>query len=240
MYYLKTPLRYCLILGLLAASISSINAQQGLTNSGSSASFFQSVDNYFVRDRSAAKIEAEGSPYINEAFENVKFKRFGDRIYSARFNANLGDIEVQMNDKLIALNKNQDFEVTFLQSNKTYKNFTFNDNGKTTKQFFVVVFDNSEYALLKKEYIKFRAESLSQTGYDKGKPAAFIREKDVYYFKVGDDIEELSTRKKKFAAAFPEQTKAIKAYIKNEKLDLEEEGDLIKAFQYVIEIQGAK
>jgi hypothetical protein len=197
--------------------------------------FFQSTDNYFVRDKSLAELNAEGSPYINEKFETAKFKRFGNRVYNVRFNAYLGDIEVETEKGVIALNKKQDFEVTFLQSNKMYKNFDYNENGNLKRAFFVVVYSNGNYSVLKREHIRFRAEEPSQTGYDKGKRAAFLREDDTFYLKTESSIKEIPTRKRKFLSEFSDRAKGLKAYMKKKDLDVREENDLIELVKYVMD-----
>ncbi|WP_370389982.1 hypothetical protein [uncultured Winogradskyella sp.] len=201
----------------------------------SSQDFFQSTDNYFVRDRSLSELSAEGSPYINEKFETAKFKRFGNRVYNVRFNAYLGDIEVQTEKGVIALNKKQDFEVTFLQSNKMYKNFDYNENGNLKRAFFVVIYSNGNYSILKREKIRFRAEEPSQTGYDKGKPAAFLREDDTFYLKTENSINEIPTRKRKFLSEFSDSAKGLKAYMKKNDLDVREENDLVELVKYIMD-----
>jgi len=232
-----TRLFYALLgLSFLIAPVQMMHAQ--LT--AASNDYFRSVENLVVRDKTLYKSFAEGSPFINEKFESARFKRFGNLTYMARYNANLGDIEVQLDDRVIALNKNQSFEVLFLNTKKLYKNYPLKVDGKTISQFFVVLFENAEYSVLKKEYIKFRPETTAQTGYDKGQTAAWLREDDTFYLKIGDSIEELPTRRGKFLNSFPQAGKSLKSFIKKEKIDLSNEMDLVKTINHIMDTYGAE
>lgn len=230
--YILFTLIYLISFGAFAQS-------SGLAGSGSSQDFFQSVDNYFVRDKSLAELNASGTPYIEDEFLSARFKRFGNRIYSVRFNAYTNDIEVQSEKGTINVNKNQDFEVTFLQSNVIYKNYDFTNNGNTRKVFFVVLSENDNYSLLKLEKIRFRAAEGPQHGYDKGKGAAFLRENDEFYLKVDGKMSEIPTRKKRFLQAFPEQESELKKYMKKEKLNPNDEQELIKLVTYAMSLTNS-
>lgn len=228
---------YILLILICVTTFTSYSQSTGQIGTVTGQDFFQNADNYFVRDRSLATLDAIGSPFINEQFETAKFKRFGERIYNVRFNAYLGDIEVQTANGIIAVNKKQDFEVTFVQSNKVYKNFDYNDNGTVKKLFFVVVFENPNYSILKKESIKFRAEEAATTGYDKAKPATFSREDDVFYLKVGNDIKEVPNRKSKFLKFFSDQSKELKSHMKKENLNPRNDDELVKLILYAQELK---
>ena len=70
----------------------------------------------------SSKVIAEGSPYINEKFSQIRITQYKARVFNARYNAYNGEMEVMTNDnKVIALDNNVDFEVTFTTPKKIYR-----------------------------------------------------------------------------------------------------------------------
>ena len=176
----------------------------------------------------------KGSPYINDVFQVVKFKRFGDKSFTGRYDANLGEMQIMRENDTIALNNTENFEVTFILSDKIYKTHSYVDNNGITKRGFLVVLNETHsLAVLKEEVIRFYEEKPSTNGYDKAKPAEYRRTKDVYYYRQGENISVLPQKRKDFIKLFPEHSKDLEVFIKKNKINFKQEDDLITLFQYL-------
>ncbi|WP_299522830.1 hypothetical protein [Winogradskyella sp.] len=183
----------------------------------------------------SGKLDAEGSPYIQEDYKSIKIDKYGDIIYSARYNAFNDEIEVKLDDdNILALDNSKDISVTFISDNKVYKTFSYTNEDKISKRGFLVVVEESEsYSLLKREYIKYYEGQKAASSYQQAKPATFKREGDTYYAKLDDKIVFIPQKKKSFLKAFPEQSSDLKTYIKENKINLKKETDLKKIIKYL-------
>ncbi len=179
------------------------------------------------------KVDAEGSPYINEAFLPIKITLFKSKIFGARYNAYNGEMEViiDKDESPIVLNKdNEPYEVTFTTLNKTY---TYLEKTEKT-DFFVIVNNLKNITLLKKEQVKFIAESKAKSSYQQGTPAKFKRLDDKYYIIINDKKAQIIPKKSKdLVKFFPESSKEILNYIKSNKIKISKENDLIKLTTYL-------
>lgn len=188
----------------------------------------------------STKVEAEGSPYINDTFQNVKISGFPNQIYSARYNAYSGEMEIKLaEDKLIALDVNGNYDVTFINSNTIYRAYTYtNDQGNRKSRFLVVVEENENFILLKEETIKFYDKVKANSSYQNEKPAKFRRESDVYYINLNGSITHLPDNKKNLQKNFPSLSTDLKTFLKEEKISLNKEEDLTKLCAFIASKQN--
>ncbi|GAA4246718.1 MULTISPECIES: hypothetical protein [Winogradskyella] len=190
-----------------------------------------------IKNRSKT-VEAEGSPYITEEFLALRLENFKNKIYSGRYNAYNGEMEIKLGeDKIIALDNNTDYTITFIASLKKYKPYTYKDeNLDLQRGFLVVVKEDSSFTLLKKEQIKFQDKVKPRSSYEKEKAAKFIKESDTYYLNFNNETKILPQNKKQFLNSFPEYEVKLKSYIKKNKLSLKNENDLITIASYLSSI----
>lgn len=178
--------------------------------------------------------EVDGSPYICDSFNPAYIKQYKDKIYSARFNAYNGEMEITVNNKIMALDVNSDIEITFSLLNKTYKSVKYpTDKGESRNEFLVLLVENEKLSLYKKECIMFYEKVQAITGYNKEKKARFERAKDKYYIKQEGNIISFPQRKSKILKLFPKYNKEINTYLKLNKIDLKNEDNLIATIEYL-------
>lgn len=176
----------------------------------------------------------KGSPYINETFKDVKLKRFGNKTFSGRYDAYLGEMQIKIENDTIALNSSENFELTFPLNNKVYKTSIYtNKEGVSKRGFLVVLAETDSMAFLKEEVIILYDKIIATTGYDRDKPAEYKRAKDIYYYRLGDNISLLPQSRKNFLQLFPEHATELKTFIKKNKISLKEDKDLITLFQFL-------
>lgn len=185
---------------------------------------------------SSLKSNAEGSPYVNENFMPLKIKGF-DQIFSGRYNAYNGEMEIQLEENVIVLDIEKPYEVNFINSNIKYKIFSYtNSKGITKNRFLLLVNETPEHLLLKEETIKFEDASPAKNSYQAAKLASFKRESDIYYLKRNKVITYLPSRSKDLVKAFPQNAVDIKKFIKKNKLSTKNEADLIEIVNYIISL----
>jgi hypothetical protein len=182
--------------------------------------------------------DALGSAYIPEEFSAVKIQGFDNKIFSARFNALNDQMEIitGANQSPIALDiSTKEYEVHFLNLNKTYKVLNYiNKNGAQNRGFLVEVLINEKIKLFKKEVITYVPMTPATSSYDKDKPAKFDRQDDEYYLCLNSKkCLYLPPKDKDIAKAFPEHSKEIMAFVKKNKLKTKKEEDLIKVANFI-------
>ncbi|RZN84793.1 MAG: hypothetical protein EVB11_01705 [Winogradskyella sp.] len=182
-------------------------------------------------------VDALGSPYVDEKFSPVKVKGYDNVVYTARFNAYNGEMEVNLGTKIIALDKNLDYQVMFTQNNKIYRTFKFSTPSGVAKSGFLnVVNETPSFALLKEEIIKYYDKVPAATSYQQDKPAKFSKEDSNFYIKKGNVIRPFPTRKKDLLKAYPKNAKKIKAFLKEKRVSLKKEKDLITVATFLAQL----
>jgi uncharacterized protein with FMN-binding domain len=186
----------------------------------------------------SAKVDADGSPYIEDVFLSLKIDTYTDMIYTGRYNAYNDEMEVKIeNGKIVALDNKNEYTVTFTNKNKIYKTYNYTTKkGVAKRGFLVVVKETEKYSLLKREHIKYQEGKQATSSYQKDKPASFKRESDTYFLKLGNKIMFLPQKKKSFLKAFPKKSSDLKSYIKKNKINLKKEEDLKKIVKYLSEL----
>ena len=225
--------KYLIIILIISLSASNkISAQFQDTNSRTINSNLD-VAQFAIKSDSNNSFYAVGSPFINEKFEIARFNNI-NKTYSARYNAHLGEMQIQRKNDTIALYNTENFEITFPSSSKTYKTYDYtNKENELKRGFLVVLKETDSLALLKEELVKFYPAKESTNGYDKAKPAEYRRTKDVYYYRQGEHVSVLPQKRKDFIKLFPEHSKDLEVFIKKNKINFKQEDDLITLFQYL-------
>ena len=177
----------------------------------------------------------DGSPYLNENFSPASINE-NNETYLVRFDAYLGNVEVLIEkNKVIILEPNQKYTIRLKDgSNRVYETIEYREeSGDVKTSFFELKHQAPTYRLYLKEFKKFYKGEKAQA-YQEAKPARFKKTKDVFYIQdlSGDetDLIEIPKKVKDLTVAFPINPKETRAYIKNEKLELNEIEDLIKLF----------
>lgn len=227
---MKITKKFTLVTGLVLGAIS-FGFSQGAT------SIDVATEKLRMSAEASQPIDAQGSPYVDDKFLPLIVSGYDNQIFTGRFNAYNGEMEVNLGTKIIALDKTSQYEVVFTQTRKVYRTFSYqNDTGVAKNGFLAIVNETDDFALLKEEKIKYyeRVEPISS--YQQAKPAKFKREDDNYYIKKGDNVSYLPLKKKSILKTYAKHSKAIKAYIKENKISTGKEADLIRLAKYISEL----
>jgi len=215
-------------------------------------SFSQFKDLKLRSLKNTPTVKASGSAYLNESFSPIIIKTDQDATIkvNGRYNAYNGDIEIVKppSSRPLALDiTDTNYEITFTNSGKIYKSYTYiNENEKKESGFFVVTYrSNKTMSLYKKEKINFIPAIIAgASSYNGSQDAKFKRISDKYYYLKKDNTTNtlISFPKKKkelIKILSLETNKDISSFIKQNRIKLSKEKDIIKLLTYLNETDSA-
>jgi len=181
----------------------------------------------------------QGSPYYSSSFliGSIYLKsELLDGNVALRYNAFADEIEFKKSDdknsaETFAIIKSEDVHVVI---NK--ETFVF----KATKGYFIVIYDGTNFSLVKKIKKKFYPFKKAATSLTNDVPAIFIDE-ETYYIAANDgSLTEFSGSKNKKLKLFENNYNEAKSYVKEKNLDLNKERDMKRLIIYLDKIKDAK
>jgi hypothetical protein len=191
---------------------------------------------YIPARKSDAK--AIGSPYLVEKFTPATISAIPNKIVKARYNAYDDEIEIRIDeDNIQNFNKNiKNVFITFLVDDTVFTTLKYiNPNDGLQTGYFVTLTEaNTKAKLYLKKEIRFVEAKPAVSGYDRNKPAEFKSKNDTYFISINDAYaRELPSKKKDLVKLFPENSKEISAFIKDNKIKTSRETDLITLIDYI-------
>ena len=178
---------------------------------------------------------ATGSPYVMNTFAAGNINGVAEMIL-VKYNAYTDEIELNNgDDKVFILPKDSLFNTITLRTGSTYKYVTYSDDdNKPVTGYMAEKSSVNGVRLLAKEKIILMPEKQPVNGYGAYAPAKFERVNDDYYLQLKDNkIVEFPKNKKKLAALFQNQTAAIDAFFKTNKVSFKDSSDLIRITNFI-------
>lgn len=148
-----------------------------------------------------------------------------------RYNAYADEIEIKnpaSEENYGALIKDPSIHVKIDNDNYV---FVANEGSKEKEGYFNILVEGKTYDLYKKTTAVFKEAQKAKTSYDQDTPARFDKTAEYYLVKDGEFIELLK-RKMKVLQGLGLDTAQVVDYVKENKIDLEKEADLIKLVTY--------
>ena len=229
---MKKSLLTFAILGLLV-QFNTIAAQ----DTGSNQALMEGSGK-FLMTFNKKDVKAIGSPYTSEKFTPATISALPNKTVKARYNAYDDEIEIRINDDNIQqFNKNiKNVIITFLLDDTVFTSLKYiNPNDGLQTGYFVTLTEaNTKAKLYLKKEIRFVKAKPAVSGYDIDKPAEFKENSDTFFVSInGAYARELPAKKKEIAKLFPENSKVILDYIKENKIKTSREADLINLINYI-------
>lgn len=181
---------------------------------------------------------ATGSMYVDEKYMPAKISNSATTTL-LRYNAYSDYFEMNSPkaDQVQSLPKDPSVEITFVSEDKKYVVTDYIDkDGNAANGYLVVVSETLKVKIYKRERVTMTAEFFPSNSYQTYKPAAYKKQDDEFYVKIGDKEAAYFSKKKDFAKLIPEKDKEVLTYIKKNDIDLEKEADLVKLSDYVASI----
>jgi hypothetical protein len=199
------------------------------------------LDNYIKRQNKDVNFKDtktyKGTPYNNPSFllGNIykEGKLLADNI-AIRYNAVADEMEVKQilnsdDENARVLAKSQDIYVKIVDDIYVFVPY---QGGVENGGYFQVIFEGSQIALYKKHIKDFKPEKKATSSITKTLPAVF-KDKPVFYLvtKSGKFYQMPKSRSKKLKV-FGEKQNQMKAFTKQNNLDLNKQEDLLTAVKY--------
>jgi len=176
-----------------------------------------------------------GSPYLQQAFLSANVEDLNIKAFM-RYNVFNDEFEfiTPKNDTLI-LDKIEDFgKINFPGLQKKYRLVVYTDNGRLTNGYLIELHSKVDYTLYKKENIGFTEEKIAKTTLESAMPAKYTKSVDTYFLKAASgNTTEFPTGKKALIKMFPDKKQAIETYLKTNKINFDNESDLIKIVDFL-------
>ena len=199
------------------------------------------LDNYIKRQNKDVNFKDtktyKGTPYNNPSFllGNIykEGKLLADNL-AIRYNAVADEMEVKQilnsdDENARVLAKSQDIYVKIVDDIYVFVPY---QGGIENGGYFQVIFEGSQIALYKKHIKDFKPEKKATSSITKTLPAVF-KDKPVFYLvtKSGKFYQMPKSRSKKLKV-FGEKQNQMKAFTKQNNLDLNKQEDLLTAVKY--------
>jgi hypothetical protein len=178
--------------------------------------------------------KAEGSQYFNDSFIPAK-KNESDTDILIRYNAFNDQIEINENNNTISLTPQRDIEITTIDRKNTYVYTEFvSKNGDILNGYLSIISKNNLFTLYKRERIIYEPEVHQTSSYDQYKPPRYKKLDNEYFFKMNNQVILAFPKKKKdLEKVFSGKEKELNLFIKENKISLSDEFDLIKLSNYL-------
>ncbi len=239
---------------ILLLFVSSVHGQysgqvaSNLSQGGATAGSTGAIANLLgpIRDalskRSFNTEEFQGTPYVSNNFQSTTLY-YGDEKIGAiyyRYNALNEEIEIkEQNIEGVGIRAlGRDKKIKILNNEKHMSFMTFiNLKGRTLNGYLTQLAEGETYDLYKRIHVKFTEGSPAANSFVKAIPSRFSHYTEYYVQKASiDRIDEIPLKNRQFLKLIKvDNNMDLKAFIKENKLDIKKEQDLIALINYLNE-----
>ncbi|MDG1572091.1 hypothetical protein OZ410_07170 [Robiginitalea sp. M366] len=222
--------------GQIATNMSSGGAAQGAT-AGAISTLLGPVTDANAK-RSFNLEEFQGSPYTSNTFKPTqllyKEEDMGTVFY--RYNALNEEIEIKqslLEEGIRALGRDKNIAILVDGNPMSFKTF-IDRNNNTLNGYLSVLAEGPNFTLYKRIRVKFTEGAPAANSFVKATPSRFAQFEEYYVQKAGvNRIDELDQRKGAIYRLDPARKDAIKAYLKENNLDVKDQADLVRIIQFL-------
>lgn len=179
--------------------------------------------------------DVDGSPYVSDTFLPSKVMGVTEISALMRYNAEKDEMEFSQDGKRYHLYKSDSLEVRIAYI--PYKYLTYETNKGINYGFLQVLIDREKgkepHSLYKKQTITLVAARPPKSSYDQATKAHYRREDDRFFITVGERIVSMPKKKKELLNLLPAKTTEIEGYLKANKVDFEDEKNLIDLVKFL-------
>ncbi|NHF58249.1 hypothetical protein FK220_002770 [Flavobacteriaceae bacterium TP-CH-4] len=185
--------------------------------------------------------EMQGSPYVANTFlpTTVYYQDENNGQVFYRYNALNEEVEIKKttseDEPIRSLSRDKDVSI-MVDGNKKMSFKTFiTEKNKTMNGYLMSLLDGKTYDLYKRIHIKFTEGTPATNSFTKDVPARFTQFTEYYFQKEGvNRIDEIPLKNNKLLKMLDSDKKGrVKEYLKENNLNIKNEIDLIKTFQYL-------
>ena len=188
----------------------------------------------------ANNVNIQGSPYTSNDFSPTplyyKDEKVGNIFY--RYNALNEEIEIMKanveGETIRSLARDKELNIRPNGTKMSFKTFVTSKE-RTTNGYLTELVNGDQYELYKRINVKFTEATASQNSFVKAIPARFTKFTEYYMQKKGvSRMDEVLPKKAKLLKLLDSSKKvALKQFLKENDLNLKNEADLIKVFEFL-------
>ncbi len=181
----------------------------------------------YAYTKKAPSEPAGGTQYYIESFNAAKIDD-AKEITLVRYNAYSDEMELKIHDEIVVLEPKEDMMIRLVnnQANYTFTQYT-NEDGVASQNYLIVVSDNPNLKIFKRERIYLQPEQHPQGGYQKYKAPLYKKLDPEYYIQMNNgDILYMSDRKKDIYNLISGKEKEIKGFMKENRIKVSDDKDL--------------
>ena len=181
----------------------------------------------YMYTKKAPSEPAGGTQYFIESFNTAKIDDSKD-IALVRYNAYTDEMELKIHNEIVVLEPKEGMTIRLVnnQANYTFTQYT-NEDGVASQNYLVIISDNPNLKIFKRERIYLQPEQHPQGGYQKYKAPLYKKLNPEYYIQMNDgNIVYMSDRKKDIIDLIAGKEKEVKDFIKENKIKVSDDKDL--------------
>jgi hypothetical protein len=182
------------------------------------------------RRTSTPVVDYDGSPFLNENFVkgeiHISKNKFID--VPLRYNIFSDNIEFKQNDIVYALLAEPKIKKVQFDGNT----FLVEPIGKGKFEFLVLLDSGKVVLMSKKRVVLFQEKKRPSAFETKPPKAKFIRERDVYFYKIGQSGTTKVSSLKSLIENLPDKQGDVNQFAKKEKISAKKEEDLVTLIKY--------
>ncbi len=178
--------------------------------------------------------DVDGSPYINSVFLPAKVIGVTEISGLMRYNAEKDEMEFTKEGRNYHLYKSDSLEIRMV--NTTYRYLQYETSKSMKNGYLVVLLERgkeNKHSLYKKQAITLVPKAQPKSSYDQPKKAHYRIEEDKFFISVSDRIVPMPKKKKELLALTPNNTAEIESYLKTNKVNFEDEKNLIDLVKFM-------
>ncbi|HMI08246.1 MAG TPA: hypothetical protein VK528_11910 [Flavobacterium sp.] len=183
-----------------------------------------------------SKDKIQGSPYLQHMFSSAMVEKLKSKAYM-RYNTFNDEFEfINTKGDTLILDKIEDYSsIIFTEGNKKYLLTAYtNTKNKLYYGYLINLYEKNGYGLFQKENINFYEGKKARTTLEKDMPSRYSKTDDTYFFKNKElGISEFPDGKKDLIKLFPDKKAAIEAFVKENKIDFDQQADMIKIIDFL-------
>lgn len=208
------------------------------SQAGRASMFHNDISTQAILQKNMAKVyksNVDGTPYYDESFNSATITPI-NKVFMVRFNVALDVMEViQETDTLFMNKNNRSYIIKLNKGNITYKILEYVESENEDKLgYYIQLTTGKKVKLYRKDRKKFVEVKRTAYGSINGTSAKYKEQKSEFYIEYGDNgtAVKLPRKKKSVIKLFASKQKEIKAFIKENKIKVTKEKDLIKLINY--------
>lgn len=214
---------------ITASLLCSLGYSQATTNIRNDTGM---VDSGLAFTKSELGAAPTGSPYFDDKYHPAQIS--GGSVMAVRYNAYSDQLEYMADNQLRSVMPELNMVVKPSDGSYSYKFTEYVGEKGKTMGYLVLLEDNPKVKLYAQQRVSLQKETQPSNGYATYRPANYKKMPVKYYIGKNDGaIVELPVKKKKLVALFPSNEADIAAFLNSNKLNEENEMDMVKLAKFL-------